>query len=479
LLAELCFFELLELVFDRIFFSAAPDAVVATKFYLSLIQSTLRKLLFFIVAPVLLLVATKYYGFSSGQLLAGWLGGCRQNFSLELQLTQCAHFANDRYLLLLLTMTIISISESSTPHRYSKSPAAAVATTRLVTQLESSDKKLHLETQCPASSSDASCSNAAPQISSTASTTILFCPQLQQRRSAADQQQQQPVTSSSSSTDKRFTRRRSRVISSFGAATENEGSMSQSFLKLERSLPERGAAASKSRNNIASGNLSQCNLSNYCRNSIGEAAALGLTVVAAYIKQRMVVRREVDQEEEEEEEEAPDQGGEEEPHCTVDTPPATSETSVSTAAAILLQDQRSCAPPPPPPPPPPLPQTVIIEPIILLHRHGDCSGHLLVKEHAQDDNATSDTSGKIIELCGIHGILKRTSSCYIACFMVGCRCWVIVRGFLYSSFNLLLKHVSNVACGHDDTHGESLVILLLLLLLLPFLIIATVFIAFQ
>jgi hypothetical protein len=56
-------------------FSAAPDAVVATKFYLSLIQSTLRKLLFFSVAPVLLLVATKYYGFSSGQLLAGWLGG--------------------------------------------------------------------------------------------------------------------------------------------------------------------------------------------------------------------------------------------------------------------------------------------------------------------------------------------------------------------------------------------------------------------
>ncbi|CAM6042973.1 unnamed protein product [Sphagnum compactum] len=285
-------------------------------------------------------------------------------------------------------MTIISISKSSTPHRYNESPAAAVATTRLVAQLESSDKKPQLETQCPASSSDASCSNAAPQISSTASTTILVCPQLQQRRSAADQQQQQPVTSyssssSSSSTDKRFTRRRSRVISSFGAATENDGAMSQSFLKLERSLPERGAAASKSRNNIASGNLSQCNLSNYCRNSIGEAATLGLTVVAAYTKQHMVVRREDDQEEEEE---APDQGGEEEPHRTVDPPPATSETSVSTAAAILLQDQRSCAPPPPPP------QTVIIEPIILLHRHGDCSGHLLVKEHAQDDNATSDTS---------------------------------------------------------------------------------------
>jgi hypothetical protein len=292
-------------------------------------------------------------------------------------------------------MTIISISKSSTPHRYNESPAAAVTTTRLVAQLESSDKKLQLETQCPASSSDASCSNAAPQISSTVSTTILVCPQLQQRRSAADQQQQQPVTSysssSSSSTDKRFTRRRSRVISSFGAATENDGSMSQSFLKLERSLSERGAAASESRNNIASGDLSQCNLSNYCRNSIGEAAALGLTVVAAYTKQHMVVRREVDQEEEEE---APDQGGEEEPHCTVDPPPATSETSLSTAAAILLQDQRSCAPPPPPPPP----QTVIIEPIILLHRHGDCSGHLLVKEHAQDDNATSDTSGKIIEL---------------------------------------------------------------------------------
>jgi hypothetical protein len=352
--------------------------------------------LFFSVAPVLLVVATKYYSLSSGQLLAGWLGGCRQNFSLELQLTQCAHFANDRYLLLLLTMTIISISKSSTPHRYNESPAAAVATTRLVAQLESSDKKLQLETQCPASSSDASCSNAAPQISSTASTTILVCPQLQQHRSAADQQQQQPVTSSSSSssssTDKRFTRRRSRVISSFGAATENDGSLSQSFLKLERSLSERGAAASKSRNNIASGNLSQCNFSNYCRNSIGEAAALGLTVIAAYTKQHMVVRREDDREEEEEEE-APDQGGEEEPHCTVDLPPATSETSVSTAAAILLQDQRSCAPPPPPPP-----QTVIIEPIILLHRHGDCSGHLLVKEHAQDDNATSDTSGKIIEL---------------------------------------------------------------------------------
>jgi hypothetical protein len=313
---------------------------------------------------------------------------------LELQLTQCAHFANDRYLLLLLTMTIISISKSSTPHRYNESPAAAVATTRLVAQLESSDKKLQLETQCPASSSDASCSNAAPQISSTASTTILVCPQLQQHRSAADQQQQQPVTSysssSSSSTDKRFTRRTSPVISSFDAATENDDSMSQSFLKLERSLPERGAAASKSRNNIASGNLSQCNISNYCRNSIGEAAALGLTVVAAYTKQHVVVRREDDQEEEEEE--APDQGGEEEPHCTVDPPPATSETSVSTAAAILLQDQRSCAPSPPPL------QTVIIEPIILLHRHGDCSGHLLVKEHAQDDNATSDTSGKIIEL---------------------------------------------------------------------------------
>ncbi len=349
----------------------------------------MRKLLFFTVAPVLLVVATKYYSLSSGQLLAGLLGGCRQNFSLELQLTQCAHFANDRYLLLLLTMTIISISKSSTPHRYNESPAAAVATTRLVAQLESSDKKLQLETQCPVSSSDASCSNAAPQISSTASTTILVCPQLQQHRSAADQQQQQPVTSSSSSTDKRFTRRRSRVISSFGGATENDGSLSQSFLKLERSLSERGAAASKSRNNIASGNLSQCNLSNYCRNSIGEAAALGLTVIAAYTKQHMVVRREDDREEEEE---APDQGGEEEPHCTVDPPPATSETSVSTAAAILLQDQRSCAPPPPPP------QTVIIEPIILLHGHGDCSGHLLVKEHAQDDNATSDTSGKIIEL---------------------------------------------------------------------------------
>ncbi len=307
-------------------------------------------------------------------------------------MTQCAHFANDLYLLLLLTMTIISISKSSAPHRYNESPAAAVATTRIVAQLESSDKKLQLETQCPASSSDASYSNGAPQISSTASTTILVYPQLQQRRSAADQQQQQPVTSYSSSssfsTDKRFTRRRSRVISSFGSATENDGSMSQSFLKLERSLSERGVAASNSRNNIASGNLSHCNLSNYCRNSIGEAAALGLTVVAAYTKQHMVVRREVDQEE------APDQGGVEEPHCTVDPPPATSETSVSTAAAILLQDQRSCAPPSPPPPP----QTVIIEPIILLHRHGDCSGHLLVKEHAQDDNATSDTSGKIIEL---------------------------------------------------------------------------------
>ncbi len=108
---------------------ATLDAVVAAKFYLSLIQSMLHKLLCFSIVPILVVVATKYYSLSYGQLLAEWLGGCRQNFSLEFQLTRCAHFANDRYLLLLLlTMTIISISKSSTPHQYNESPAAVVAT---------------------------------------------------------------------------------------------------------------------------------------------------------------------------------------------------------------------------------------------------------------------------------------------------------------------------------------------------------------
>jgi hypothetical protein len=145
----------------------------------------LHKLLCFSVVPILVVVATKYYSLSYGQLLAEWLGGCRQKNSLEFQLTRCAHFANDRYLLLLLlTMTIISISQSSTPHQYNESPAAVVATCLLPS---SSDKKLQLETQCPMSSSNTSCSNAAPQKISTASTTILVRPQLQQRCSVADQ----------------------------------------------------------------------------------------------------------------------------------------------------------------------------------------------------------------------------------------------------------------------------------------------------
>jgi hypothetical protein len=75
---------------------ATLDAVVAAKFYLSLIQSMLHELLFFSVAPVLVVVATKYYSLSYGQLLAEWLGGCRQNFSLEFQLMQSVHLANDR-----------------------------------------------------------------------------------------------------------------------------------------------------------------------------------------------------------------------------------------------------------------------------------------------------------------------------------------------------------------------------------------------
>ncbi len=223
-------------------------------------------------------------------------------------------------------MTIISISKSSTPHRYNKSPAAAVATTRLGAQLKSSDKKLQLETQCPASSFDASCSNASPQISSTASTTILVRPQLQQRHYTADQQQQQLLTSSSSSssTDKRFTKRRSRVISSFGATTEFL-EISQSFLKLERSLSKRGAATSKFRNSIASGNLFLCNLSNYCRISIGEAVAPGLTVVAACTKQHMAVKQEDDQEEEV-------------LHCTVETPPVTSGPRLLLPSCCKIKD---------------------------------------------------------------------------------------------------------------------------------------------
>jgi hypothetical protein len=53
------------------------------------------------------------------------------------------------------------------------------------------------------------------------------------------------------------------------------------------------------------------------------------------------------------------------------------------------------------------------------------------------------------------------------------------QGLLVSFLPLALEACfqCNVSCGHDDTHGESLVILLLLLL--PFLIIATVFIVFQ